>query len=128
MGRTTDATQSSGSDPRLGNELRRYEMPATTPDEIHRLFAERFRAGDLDRLMELYEPDAIFLHPQSGDVVTGKDAIRELVGGFLAVTETFELEHGNAVETDGVALLQHGWTLKGADPDGNPIDMSGRTA
>lgn len=78
--------------------------------------------------MELYEPDAIFLHPQSGDVVTGKEAIRELVGGFLAVTETFELEHGSAVETDGVALLQHGWTLKGSDPYGNTVDMSGRTA
>jgi uncharacterized protein (TIGR02246 family) len=103
-------------------------MPATTPDEIHRLYAERFRAGDLDAVMELYEPDAIFLNPQTGQVVAGRDAIRELVGGFLAVTETFELEHGNAVETDGVALLQHGWTLKGSDPDGNPIDMSGRTA
>ena len=30
-------------------------MPATTPEQIHRLFEEAFNA-DLDGLMELYEP------------------------------------------------------------------------
>jgi uncharacterized protein (TIGR02246 family) len=102
-------------------------LPATSPDEIHRLYAERFRAGDLDGLMELYEPNAIFLS-QSGEVVSGLDAIRELVGGFVQAAEAFDLEHGNALETDGVALLQHGWTLTAAGPDGSAIDMSGRTA
>ena len=29
-------------------------MPATTPEQIHRLFEEAFNAGDLDSLMELY--------------------------------------------------------------------------
>jgi ketosteroid isomerase-like protein len=33
-------------------------MAATTPEQIHRLFEDSFNAGDLDGLMELYEPDA----------------------------------------------------------------------
>jgi ketosteroid isomerase-like protein len=33
-------------------------MAATTPEQIHRVFEDRFNAGDLDGLMELYEPDA----------------------------------------------------------------------
>jgi uncharacterized protein (TIGR02246 family) len=102
-------------------------MPATTPDEIHELFEKRFAAKDLDGLMELYEPNAIFLL-QDGQIVSGTEAIRKIVSGFLAGAETFELDHGSAVQTDGVALLQHGWTLKGADPDGNRIEMTDRTA
>jgi hypothetical protein len=31
-------------------------MPATTPEEIHRLFEDAFNAGDIDGLMALYEP------------------------------------------------------------------------
>ncbi len=36
-------------------------MPATTPEEIRRLFENRFNAGDLDSLMELYEPGAALI-------------------------------------------------------------------
>jgi hypothetical protein len=31
-------------------------MRASTPEQIHRSFEEAFNAGDLDSLMELYEP------------------------------------------------------------------------
>lgn len=102
-------------------------MTATTPSDVHRLFAGRFRAGDLDGLLELYDPAAIFL-TQSGDIVSGKTAIRELLGGFLQLADTVELEHRDAFEADGVARLQDRWTLTGHDPDGNAIEMSDRTA
>jgi len=102
-------------------------MTATTPNDVHRLFAERFRAGDLDGLLELYDPAAIFL-TQSGEIVSGKTAIRELLGSFLQLADNFELEPHNAFEADGIALLQNHWTLSGHDPEGNPIEMSDRTA
>jgi uncharacterized protein (TIGR02246 family) len=102
-------------------------MTATTPNDVHRLFAERFRAGDLDGLLELYDPGAIFL-TQSGEIASGKTAIRELLSGFLQLADTFELEQQDAFEADGVALLQNRWTLTGHDPEGNTIEMSDRTA
>jgi ketosteroid isomerase-like protein len=102
-------------------------VTATTPNDVHRLFAERFRAGDLDGLLELYDPAAIFL-TRTGETVSGKTAIRELLGGFLQLADTFELEQRDAFEADGVALLQNRWTLTGQDPDGNTIEMSDRTA
>ena len=55
-------------------------MTASTPNDIHRLFAERFSSGDLDGMMELYDPEAIFI-TQSGEVAAGADAIREVLGG-----------------------------------------------
>ena len=42
-------------------------MPATTPQQIHRLFEEMFNAGDIDGLMTLYEPDSALV-PQPGNV------------------------------------------------------------
>jgi ketosteroid isomerase-like protein len=38
-------------------------MAASTPEQVHRLFEEAFNAGDLDGLMELYEPDAALIAP-----------------------------------------------------------------
>jgi len=102
-------------------------MIAKTPNDIHRLFAERFRSGDLDGMMELYDPEAIFI-TQSGELAAGADAIREVLGGFLQLAETFELEHGRAVQSDEVALLRDDWTLRGRDPSGNPVEMANRTA
>jgi ketosteroid isomerase-like protein len=45
-------------------------MPASTPEQIHRLFEEAFNAGDLDGLMELYEPDAALI-AQPGSLANG---------------------------------------------------------
>jgi ketosteroid isomerase-like protein len=102
-------------------------MIAKTPHDVHRLFAERFRLGDLDGMMELYDPEAIFL-TQAGEVVAGTNAIRELLAGFLQLADTFELEHDHAFQSDGVALLQDAWTLQGRDPEGNPVEMADQTA
>jgi len=102
-------------------------MTASTPNDVHRLFAERFSSGDLDGIMELYDPDAIFIL-QSGEVATGADAIREVLSGFLQLAETFELEYGHAIQADGVALMQNPWTLRGRDPEGNLVEMANRTA
>ncbi len=40
-------------------------MPATTPEQIHRMFETAFNDNDLDGLMALYEPDAVLV-PQPG--------------------------------------------------------------
>jgi ketosteroid isomerase-like protein len=36
-------------------------MPATTPEQVHRVFEDTFNAGDIDGLMELYESDAALI-------------------------------------------------------------------
>ncbi len=102
-------------------------MIAKTPNDIHRLFAERFRSGDLDGMMELYDREATFI-TQSGELAAGTDAIREVLDGFLQLAESFELGHDQVVQSGGVALLRNDWTLRGRDPSGNQVEMSNRTA
>ena len=57
-------------------------MPATEPEQLHRLFEQAFNAGDLEALMELYEPDAALI-PQPGVTVAGSDGIRDALRWFL---------------------------------------------
>ncbi len=45
-------------------------MPAHTPEEVQRLFADAFGSHDLESVLALYEPDATLI-PQPGEVVTG---------------------------------------------------------
>ena len=58
-------------------------MAATTPEQIHRVFEERFNAGDLDGLMELYEPEAALI-AQPGSVAHGNEQARAALQGFLS--------------------------------------------
>jgi ketosteroid isomerase-like protein len=64
---------------------------AMTPDALFRLFVERVNAGDIDGLMELYEPDgAVVFEP--GNPTVGHDAIRQVLGQMLASKPTFSAE------------------------------------
>lgn len=99
---------------------------ARTPEEVHELWAQRFSAGDLDGLVALYEPDAA-LAPPGGEVVTGHAAIREVLGGFLALNGRFEMHPRQVVRAGDVAILYSEWTLTGTGPDGGELAMGGRT-
>jgi uncharacterized protein (TIGR02246 family) len=102
-------------------------MPARTPQEIYELFTQAFTARDTEALLALYEPTAAFT-PQPGQVVTGHAAIRQAIGGFLALNAEIEMQTGTVVEAGDIALLLSKWTLKGTDPSGAPVDLAGQTA
>lgn len=62
---------------------------ATEPEDLSRFFVERANAGDVDGLVELYEPDAVLvLSP--GRVFVGHDKIRRAYELLLAAQPTFE--------------------------------------
>lgn len=102
-------------------------MSARTPEDVHRLFAERFQAGDLRGLLDLYEPDALLV-PQPGQVVTGRNAIGEALKAFLALRGRFELRLERALVTGDIALLFSRWTLNATAPDGSPLMLAGQTS
>ena len=102
-------------------------MPAYTPEEAPQLWAETFIAGDLDALVELYEPDATLV-AQPGEVVEGTEAIREALRAFLATQPTFNLEVRKVLQTGDIALSFADWTLRGTGTDGEPIEMAAQTS
>jgi uncharacterized protein (TIGR02246 family) len=102
-------------------------MSARQPDEIHRAFAAAFNAGDLDALLALYEPDAS-IAPAPGQVVTGHAAVREVLGGFLALQGQMSIETLRVIPSGDIALLHGMWLLTGTNPDGNPRELAGKSA
>ena len=102
-------------------------MPARSPHEMHDLFSKHFIAKDADAILALYEPDAAFM-PQPGMIVNGHAAIREALGGFLALNAEFSMQPANIIEAGDLALIVSKWTLKGTDPTGAAVDLAGQTA
>jgi uncharacterized protein (TIGR02246 family) len=106
-------------------------MPAHTPEEVHRLWAKAFSAHDLEAVMALYEPEATLIAPGQevpNLILTGAEAVREHLSGLLALKPKFELEFKKAVQAGDIALLFSEWTLSATDPDGNAVEMEGRTS
>lgn len=102
-------------------------MAAREPGAIQQEFIQAFNAGNVEGLMALYEPGASFV-PQPGQVVTGINAIREVLSGFLAMKGTLTLNKQTIVPAGDVTLLHGEWTLRGTGPDGKAFDMNMRSS
>ncbi|MCH8128800.1 MAG: SgcJ/EcaC family oxidoreductase [Acidobacteria bacterium] len=102
-------------------------MPATSPEQLHRLFEEAFNAGDLDALLALYEPDAALI-PEPGVVVHGVDQIGPALKGFLDVGGKMKLDTKKVVIVGDLAYLMNRWSLTATNDDGSPLEMGAVTA
>ena len=102
-------------------------MPARKPEEADLLVIEALNAGDVERALTFYEPDATFV-PEPGKAATGLAAISVVLNGFVALKPRLTIEVPQVVESGDVALLCSRWTLKGTGPDGSPVDMVGQGA
>jgi len=100
-------------------------MAASVPEDLGRLFCERMKAGDLDGVMALYEPEATF-RPEPGRSVGGTAAIREAMQGFLALGPNLTIESKALGRTGDIALTTSRWSLEGTGPDG-PVRLSGQS-
>ena len=102
-------------------------ISARTPEDTHKLWADRCNAGDLDGLIALYEPGAVLM-PQPGQTVSGHASIREALQGLLALRPTFSGEFQRALQAGDLALVFTRWTLNGTAPDGSHVSLSGQTS
>jgi uncharacterized protein (TIGR02246 family) len=102
-------------------------MALQRPEEYHPAFVNAFNAGDAEALMALYEPGASLV-PQPGQVVTGAQAMRGAVEGFLALKGRMSLETRAIVLAGDLAQTHGQWTRRGTAQDGSPLQMAGRSA
>lgn len=64
---------------------------AQRPEDLTRLFVERANAGDVDGMLDLYEPDAVMAFPP-GQLTVGHAAMRTLFEGMVAARPQFQPE------------------------------------
>lgn len=102
-------------------------MPAAprTPEECDRLFGEYASAGDVEGLVSLYEPDACLVGPDGSQAV-GLEAIRAALSPFAGGSVTMHMHVVKTVRGGDLAVLTNEWRATGRQPDGRPLEISGR--
>jgi ketosteroid isomerase-like protein len=103
-------------------------MKATKAKHVHELFVERFNAQDVEGIIELYEPNAILLPPNSPEVVSGHAAIRDVLKGILALDGKMDNTIVRVIERQDIAILDSRWTVCGTGPDGTSVTVGGTTS
>jgi uncharacterized protein (TIGR02246 family) len=98
-----------------------------TPEDTIRCFSALLAERDLEALVDLYEPEAIFA-PQPGEAVSGRDAIREALRPFVALEPRMTGDIERVLVAGETALVANRWTLTGTQPDGSPIELTGLSA
>lgn len=79
--------------------------------DLHPRVQAALNDGDVDGLVELYEPDARMVR-DDGSVAEGLDAIRDVWAGLVALGGQISMTTRYVVETGDTALLSNSWTFE----------------
>jgi len=98
---------------------------ATRPEDLYVALGEAYNAGDLETILSLYDPKAVFVI-KPGRVTEGPAELRaalqhliELRGRLTAVPHTL-------VRSDDLMLVLGKFTLSGRRRDGTPFENASR--
>lgn len=113
---------------REGSAAARTATAARAPEDCDRLFGDRLNAGDADGLVALYEPSGTLVR-QDGTAAVGHQAIREDIARIIALRPRITMNVVRVHSGGGdIAVLYNDWHATATDPDGNPIQLSGRAS
>ena len=102
-------------------------MPQETPQAVLRSIVDGINAGDLDSLMTLYEPGAVFA-TQPGKLTNGLPGLREALSSFVAAKGKLDLKVTRVLEGGNLALVIGVWSFVGTGPDGQPLKSAAKSA
>ena len=94
------------------------------PREVAQAFERHFNAGDVERLMSLYERGGVLV-PAPGQAVRGAAGVRESLQRFLDTGMRMSLSVRDAYVAGDMALLLVDWNLRGMAPSGEPVELAG---
>ena len=102
-------------------------MKAADPKNLNEHYNALFRAGDLEGLVGLYEPNAVLcLAP--GRQLTGHAQIREQMKALLTFQGELEATQMSCVQHDDLAMLHAKWSFRGTDGTGNAVSIGGHSS
>jgi uncharacterized protein (TIGR02246 family) len=104
---------------------RRNPMPAQKPEECDALFEKCVNEGNLEALVDLYEPDATLI-PAPGQVAVGTDAIRAALKPMFDAGFKVKMDLTQTLVSGEVAACYNDWTGTAKGPDGNEMPFSGK--
>jgi uncharacterized protein (TIGR02246 family) len=103
------------------------EAGARSPEDL----VDRYRRGmqdrDLDGLIGLYDPSAVFI-PKTGGHLTGHQAISPAIAQTLTLNPQLDLVTAEVFIAGDTAFLANDYKFAGTAPDGTVIKATGRSA
>lgn len=83
-----------------------------------------FHKGDIDGIMQTYEPGAVVVG-EPGTPVSGTPALRAMFAGFIAAKAQFTFLGHEVIQAEDIALHLTPWRMAGVAPDGTAVAASG---
>jgi len=102
-------------------------MPARTPEEVDALFEKYLNEGNLNALVELYEPGATLIG-SPGQPASGQEAIRNVLAAFIAAKANLKLNVTQTIVAGDIAVTYNDWggTAAGAELSGKAMEICRR--
>ena len=102
-------------------------MFCETPNQTVAKLVDAVNRGDAATAVSLYEDDArLALQPE--DIANGKPRIEQSLAAMISMKAKLTTLAAKVIEADGVALYQSSWQMSVADPSGNEVVQSGKSA
>ena len=96
-----------------------------TPKEFLISYVEKFNAGDISSMINMYEIDACFVS-QEGKIIKGIENVRQTLQSFINMNGRIESKVIGVVQTNDIALVNTEWSFNGSGPDGKAVTITGK--
>jgi Ketosteroid isomerase homolog len=96
--------------------------PVLNPENMNAAFAEACNSGSIERLLALYEPDAVLIQPD-GNLLRGTGQIRIELENLLRQNGRMESRNVFCIRFEKIALLRGHFVFRAEGPDGRPAQM-----
>ena len=102
-------------------------METTSSLDVINHLVKAMNACQLESALTLFEPGASFV-VKPGVVVNGTVGIRQALERFMALRPTITIEAQQLVDVGDIVQYCARWTIRGTDPQGNPVQLQGRSS
>jgi uncharacterized protein (TIGR02246 family) len=101
-------------------------MP-TRPQDLHPALTAAYNAGDLESMLALYDPRAVFVI-KPGRVTDGPAELRAALQRLIELRGRLTVNPSSFVRADDIVLVLGRYTLSGRRRDGTPFELASRFA
>jgi uncharacterized protein (TIGR02246 family) len=99
----------------------------TQPENVHPALCDAFNAGDLDAVLALYDPEAVYVI-KPGRVTQGRAELRAAMERNLALRGRLAITPQSFTPAGNVVLVLGSFTLAGQRHDGTALERTARFA
>jgi ketosteroid isomerase-like protein len=99
----------------------------TRPEDLHPRLCEAYNAGDLEAMLALYDPRAVYVI-KPGRVTDGPAELRTALKHNVELRGRLSIQPRSFVRSDDLVLVLGQFTLSGRRHDGTPFERVARFA